>query len=128
MKQIFLMIFFVFGLAYAQQKIPLISETVDMYADSISESISIGKNSFPAQIWIESGRTLTVNVQYSDGTNWYWLHDPSEDAAWVATIDSTINNVIPLPPWLFYAGKTIRFLFDNDIADTLSIPVDKRPY
>ena len=107
---------------------PVVSETVDMYADSISESIDMGKNAFLAQIWIESGRTLTVNVQYSDGADWYWVHDQITDAVFVATIDSTINNVIPLPPWLFYAGKTIRFLFDNDIADTLSIPIDKRPY
>ena len=133
MKQIFLIIFFIAGLMnvanYAQQKIPVTSGTAFFYADSISTTITMGKNEFLGQIWIESSRTATITPQVYNATSasWYLLDDDGDQ--YVITIaDSSENYLIPLKPVRFYNVKTVRFVIDNDPADTLNLYFEKRPY
>ncbi len=129
MKQIFLIIFFAVGLAYAQQKIPVISDIAYFYADSISTTITIGKNEFLAQIWLDADRSLSVWPQLYDASKaqWSWVLDNGAILVYT-TSDVTLDFVIPLEPRRFYIGKSIRWLLAADIADTMSMRYEKRPY
>ena len=124
-----LIIFFITGLAYAQQRIPVTTDSVFFYADSISTTITLGKNEFLGQVWLDADRSLSVWVQVYDDSKakWSWIDD--DGAKYVTTLaDSTLDWMIPLKPIKFYVAKKIRFLLTGDPADTLSMRYDKRPY
>ncbi len=129
MKQIFLIIFFIAGLAYAQQKIPVITDSTFFYADSISETITLGKNEFLAQVWLDADRSVSIWPQFYDASKqqWSWVLDNGAILVYT-TSDVTLDFVIPLEPRRFYVGKSIRWLMAADIADTMSMRYEKRPY
>jgi len=128
MRKIILMIFLLAGLTYGQVNIPVITGTVDFYADSISETITLDKNAFLGAFYVPNSRTLTLTFQAynTDLAAWYNVYE--DGAAYTITVDSTINCYAPVKPVVFYTAKKVRVLLDNDIADTLALPFDKRPY
>ena len=108
---------------------PLVSDSVYFYADSISTTITIGKNEWLAQIWVDSIRTLSVWPQFYEPNkgHWSWVDDTGSKLVYT-TSDSALIWVIPLEPRKFFAGKKIRLLITNDPADTFTIRYDKRPF
>jgi len=111
------------------QTIPVVSGTAYFYADSISTTITLNKNEFLAMIYIDASRTASIYPQiYNTGkAAWYMLDD--DGSQYSTTIaDSSENYAIPMKPTRFLSAKQIRFIIDNDPADTLELPYEKRPY
>ena len=122
-----LIIFFITGLAYAQ--VPVITDSTFFYADSISQTITLGKNEFLGQVWFDADRSKTIYPQVYDDSKakWSWLDDDGAKYT-ITTSDSTLDFVIPLKPIKFYVAKKIRFVITSDPTDTFSVRYDKRPY
>ena len=126
-KYIFLIIVFVASMTSAQ-RIPVVSDSTYFYADSISSTITVQKNIFISQIWLDKSRTLNLTPQFYDSQKGNWHSVLSLDTVFYYITDSTVYNVIPLEWEIYNSAKYIRFLLDNDIADTLTMRYDGRPY
>jgi hypothetical protein len=126
-KYIFLIIVFVASMMSAQ-RIPVVSDSTYFYADSISSTITVQKNIFISQIWLDKSRTLNLTPQFYDPQKGNWHSVLSLDTVFYYITDSTVYNVIPLEWEIYNSAKYIRFLLDNDIADTLTMRYDGRPY
>ena len=127
MKKILLFLLFT-AIGYSQANIPVTKGSVDFYADSISQTITLDKSVFLGGIYMPASRTDTLWFQvYNDvDLSWYWLMD--DGAEYIIVSDSTIANYIPLKPTVLYPVKQLKILFNADIADTLTLYYDKRPY
>ena len=113
---------------YGQANIPVTKGSVNFYADSVSQTITLDKSLFLGGIYMPASRTDTLWFQVYNSTDsvWYWLTD--DGSKYIAVTDSTIPEYLPLKPTVFYPVKTLRILFNTDIADTLTLYYDKRPY
>ena len=133
MKKIFL-IMLLSGLlftAFSQVtvRIPVVTDSVFFYADSISTTITLGKNEFLGQIWIDASRTESITMQLYDASKQQWSFIDDNGAEFGFEVaDSSVDYVIPIEPRRLYLGKVMRIIIDNDPADTLSMRYDKRPY
>ena len=104
---------------FAQQRIPLVTDSVYFYNDSISTTITLGKNEFLGQVWLDADRSLSVWLQFYDTSKeqWAWVNDGGSKLVYTVA-DSELVWVIPLEPKMFFSNKTIRLLITNDPADT----------
>lgn len=129
MKRIVLILMIIpFIYASAQTNIPVIKGTVKFFADSVSETISLEKNTFLGGIYMASGRTDTLWFQsYNDvDALWYWIME--NGSKYIIATDSSVRTYLSVEPTVFYPVKKLRILFKEDIADTLTLDYDKRPY
>ena len=125
---IFVLILLTSIVVYAQSNIPVSKGSVDFYADSLSETITLGKSIFLGGLYVPSSRTALLKFQVYNSEDAAWYNLSSGDSLYSALVDSTVNCYISLKQDVFYPVKTVRILLDNDIADTLSLIYDKRPY
>ena len=125
---IFVLILLSSIIVYGQANIPVTKGSVDFYADSLSQTITLDKSVFLGGLYMVKSRTalLTFQVYNTEDAAWYNLTD--DGSAYSVAVDSTVNVYVPLKPIVFYPVKKLRILLDNDIADTLSLIYDKRPY
>ena len=112
---------------FAQWKVPVITDSVSFTASTTSSTITLGRNEFLGQIWLDAGESLSVWVQFYDSSKeqWSWVDDGGTKLVYT-TADSTLDWVIPLSPTKLYVGKTIRFIITG--SRTFSMRYDKRPY
>ena len=128
MKKTLFMIILFASIGYSQANIPVVKGNVDFYADSISQTITLDKSLFLGGIYMPKSRTDTLWFQVYNSTDETWYTLMEDGSEYVVVADSTINNYIPLEPKILYSVKQLKILFNVDIADTLTLYFDKRPY
>ena len=107
-------------------RVPVITDSTYFYADQLSETITLGKNEFLSGSYWELDRTATIRIQVfkEDRAAWFWLNE--DDAMYIHSMDSTVNNYVVFPPWLLLSAKKVRFWISKDPTDTLVVPYEKR--
>jgi len=128
MKKILFMILLFTAIGFSQANIPVVTGSVDFYADSISQTITLDKSLFLGGIYMPKSRTDTLWFQVYNSTDETWYTLMEDGSEYIVVADSTINNYIPLEPKILYSVKQLKILFNADIADTLTLYFDKRPY
>lgn len=128
MLMIIAFIFILFSVVIKAQKSPVITDSTSFTASTNSATIELGRNEFLVQVWLDADISGTVKFQQyaEDKLKWFWIHDERLDQIYVVTVDSTLDNVIPLPALKFYAGKNIRAVISN--SQTYNMRYEKRPY
>ena len=129
MKRLILIIVLLATFAiYGQAKIPVSQGSVAFYADSLSQTITLTSDIFLSGIYVPKSRTAALKFQVYNSTNSTWYNLLDAGSIYSIATDSTVNCYASVKPVLFYPIKKLRMILDRDIADTLTVYYDKRPY
>lgn len=122
----YLIIIFFIVCTYSQSVMRLVP--VPIYADSVTQNITMNKNEFLGGVHTPQGLTTKLYIEsYNDSLS-AWETVTKRDTSYYIPSDSTKNAelIINTDEWM--SRKKFRFLIEADIADTQYIYIDKRSY
>ena len=114
-------------IVYGQTRVPFVTDSVAIYADSLTQQINVGTNMFAGSLFIPANIDDSIFVDiYNTSTGYTPLH--SAGVAYVLKNDSSVATFMVLDPDVFGAIKKFRLRWSSDIADTQYFVFDKRGF